>query len=59
VELSGQLHALAALPRVNSPQHTMDRKLVRPRAGVDAVAKRKNPITAYAANWTPVVQPVA
>jgi len=31
---------------------------VGPRAGLDAVARRKNPIIAPAGNWTPVVQPV-
>jgi hypothetical protein len=32
---------------------------VGPTAGLDAVAKRENPIIAPAGNWTPVVQPVA
>jgi hypothetical protein len=31
---------------------------VGPRAILDAVAKRKDPIFAPAGNWTPVVQPV-
>jgi hypothetical protein len=51
MEVSGQLHAPTALtPGKESPV---------PRADLDAVAKRKNPIIAPAGNWTLVVQPVA
>jgi hypothetical protein len=32
---------------------------VGPRTGLDAVAKRKNPIIGPTGNWTPVVQLVA
>jgi hypothetical protein len=32
---------------------------VGPRAGLDAVAKRKNPLIAPTGIWNPVVQPVA
>jgi hypothetical protein len=44
------------MPRPLYPEYPLDRKLGEPRAGLDAVAKKKAP--APAGNRTPVVQPV-
>jgi hypothetical protein len=44
--------------RLKSPLYPLDRGLVRPTAGLDAVAKRKDPLPTPAGNRTPVVQPV-
>jgi hypothetical protein len=55
MEVSGQLHAPAALCPGKEPQYPLDRKLVDPRAGLDAVEKRENPIPTPTRNRTPVV----
>jgi len=56
--VSGQLHALAALPLgLKHPGTHFSGGWVGLRAGLDAVMKI--PINAPAGNWTPVVQPVA
>jgi len=49
--VSGQLHALAALPGIG--------RWVGPRTSLDESAKRENDVIAPAGNRTPVVQPVA
>jgi len=41
--VSGQLHARPLYPRGRSSWYTLDRRLGCPRAGLDAVAKRKIP----------------
>jgi hypothetical protein len=41
MEVSGQLHAPAALPPRKEPLVPIDRRLVGPRAVLDAVVKRK------------------
>jgi hypothetical protein len=41
LEVSGQLHALAALPRRKSLNYLLDRKPVGPKAGQDDVERRK------------------
>jgi hypothetical protein len=40
MEVSGQLHAPAALPPEKEPSVFIDKRLGGPRAGLDAVAKR-------------------
>jgi hypothetical protein len=52
MEVSGQLHGPAT---VSAPAHRIG-GWVGPSAGLDAVAKRKNPVIVSAGNWTPVVQ---
>jgi hypothetical protein len=42
MEMSGQLHASAALPPGKSLWYPPDRRLAGPRAALDAVVKRKN-----------------
>jgi len=39
----GQLYALDTLARGKSPRYPLDRGWVGPTAGLEAVAKRKNP----------------
>jgi hypothetical protein len=61
MEVSGQTHAPAALPPEKNPlprTHFIG-VWVDPRAGLDAVAKNKYPITAPAENWIPVFHLVA
>jgi hypothetical protein len=44
MEMSGQLRAPAAFPQEKSPWYPLDRRLgVGPKAGLDAVVKRKIP----------------
>jgi hypothetical protein len=57
MEMSGQLHSLAALLPEKEPGTHMLGGWVGPRAGLDVVGKRKS--LACAGNRTPVVQPVA
>jgi len=60
MEVYGQIHALAALtPEKWPPVTDWMGGWVGPKAGLNTVAKRKNPIIAPAGNWTLVVQPVA
>jgi len=44
MEVSGKLHALAALHPEKEPGYPLDRRLVNPRADLDAVVRRKIPI---------------
>jgi hypothetical protein len=44
MEVSGQLHSPAALPRGNICRHPFDRGWVGTRVGLDAVTKREYPI---------------
>jgi hypothetical protein len=57
MEVSGQLHAPAALPKERAPFAHCIGGWVGPRAGLDAVEKKK--YLAPAENQTPTVQPVA
>jgi hypothetical protein len=57
MEVSGQLHVLAALPRGKCPSGNWTRGWVGPTADPNAEGKRKYP--APGGNRTPVVQPVA
>jgi hypothetical protein len=58
MEVSNQLHAPAALLPGKEPLGTHRiRAWVGPRAGLDAVAKRKNPFPG--GDRSPIVQPVA
>jgi len=41
------------------PRYPLDKTLLGPRAGLDAVAYKKNPFLASAGNQTSVIQPVA
>jgi len=51
MEVSGQLHAPAALPpKERAPGTHWIGGWVGPRAGLDAVAKSRNPVTASAEN---------
>jgi hypothetical protein len=43
MEVSGQLHAPAALPQGKNPWFPLDRRLRGPRAGLDRMVKRKIP----------------
>jgi hypothetical protein len=56
MELSGQLHAAAALPPGKEPLVGV---LVGPRAVLHAVAQRINSSSVYAGNRTQVDKPVA
>jgi hypothetical protein len=57
MEVSGQLHAPAALPQGKSPWYPLDRRWVDPRAVVDAVVKRKIPSPRRESNSrTPIIQ---
>jgi hypothetical protein len=60
MEVSDLLHAPAALPPGKEPpdNHWIG-GWVGPRAGLDAVAKRKNPVIASAGNLTLVFKPIA
>jgi hypothetical protein len=42
MEVSGQLHALAALPHDNSAWYQLNKRLVGPQSPLDAVAKEKS-----------------
>jgi hypothetical protein len=53
MEVSGQIHVLAALPPAKSPIVGLI------RAGLKARERRKNPFPALAGDRTPIVQPVA
>jgi hypothetical protein len=60
MEVSGQLHALAALPQGKSPWYPLDRRLGGPRTVLDAVVKRKIPSHRRESKpRTPIVQLVA
>jgi hypothetical protein len=61
MEVSGQLYALAALPpRKRAPGTYWIGGWVGPRAGLDAVSKRKIPSLRRESNpYHPIVQPVA
>jgi hypothetical protein len=60
MEVSGQLHAPVTLPpRERAPGTHWIGGWVGPRADLNAVANRKNPIIAPTGNRTPVVEPVA
>jgi hypothetical protein len=60
MEVSGQFHTPDALPPgVRDPDTHWIGIWLGPRAGLDAVAKRKYPIIARAGNRALVVQPVA
>jgi hypothetical protein len=60
MEVSGQLHAPAALPQGKSPQYSLDRRLGGPRAVLDAAVKRKIRSPRRESNpRTPIFQPVA
>jgi len=56
MEVSGQLHASAALHLEKEPWYSPVGGCLDPRAGLDAVAKKKIPTPS--GNRTPVVQPV-
>jgi hypothetical protein len=43
MEVSGQFHVPALYPQGKSPCYPLDRRLVGPRAVLDAVVKRKIP----------------
>jgi hypothetical protein len=60
MEVSGHIHAPAALSPGQQRRYPFDMiwGWVGPRAGLDAVAKRKMPISAPAGNRTPIVQSV-
>jgi hypothetical protein len=58
MEVSGQLHAPAALSGVRAPGTHWIGGWVRPKAGLEAVVKKINSITEPAGNWTPAIQPV-
>jgi hypothetical protein len=54
MEVNGQLHALATLPpRERAPHTHCIGGWVVPRAGLDAVAKRKNPCPCQESNLSP------
>jgi hypothetical protein len=58
--VSAYLHAPAASPRGKRPSYSLDRKLVGPRGGPDAVEKRRIPNPRQESNpRTPIVHPVA
>jgi hypothetical protein len=60
MEVSGQLHAPAALPTKKEPLVPIVVGWVGPRAVLDAVVMRKIPSTRRQSNpRTPIVQPVA
>jgi hypothetical protein len=60
MEANSQIHSQAILPLVKeSPSIHWKGGWVDPTAGLDAMAKRRYPITVPAGNWTPVAQPVA
>jgi len=46
-------------PQWKSPRYTLYRILCGPRAGLDVVAKRKNPFISPTGNQTPVIPSVA
>jgi len=50
MEVSGQLHAPAALPQEKNPQYPLGRRLSGHRAGLEAMLGRKNPMIAPAGN---------
>jgi len=50
MEVSGYLHATAAIPQEKEPPTPWIGGWVSVRSSVDTVAKRKNPITAPARN---------
>jgi hypothetical protein len=59
MEVNGQFHPPVAFPGERfSGSHSIG-GWVGPRAGLDAVAKRKNLFTAAAGNRTPIVQTAA
>jgi hypothetical protein len=58
MELSSQFHAPAALPPGKEPLVPLDRDWVSPRAGLDAVVKRKIPSPCRDSN-PPIIQPLA
>jgi hypothetical protein len=55
MEVSGQIHDPAALPQVKSLRYSLDRGWVGPRAGLDAIEKRK--ILVPVGNRTPTGRP--
>jgi hypothetical protein len=60
MEMSGQLHAPAALPQERTPGTNWIGGWVGPRAALDAVVKRKIPSPGRESNpRTPIVQPIA
>jgi hypothetical protein len=60
MEMSGQLHAPAALPSGKEPLTHWIGDSVGPKAILDAVVKRKIPSTRQESNpRTPIAQPVA
>jgi hypothetical protein len=61
LEVSGQFIAAAALSPGKSPSTHWKGSWVGPRAGLDAVAKKKKkkPISAVAGNRTPALQSLA
>jgi len=44
MKVGGQLHDLAALPKVKGPQYPLDRSLGRPQTSMDMVTNRKKSI---------------
>jgi hypothetical protein len=57
MEVTGQIHALVALPSGGKNCTPWIASWVGPKAGLDAMAKKKNPL-APAANRTSVFHPV-
>jgi hypothetical protein len=60
MEVTGQLHAVAALPQGKSPRYLYDKRQGGPRAGLETVSKRK--ILSPRREWNPdhpIIQPVA
>jgi hypothetical protein len=55
MEVSDQLQDPTALP----PDNYWIGGCVKPKGGLDAVARRESPTVNPAGNWTPVVQPLA
>jgi hypothetical protein len=53
IQVNCQFHTPAALPRGKRPRYPLEGGWVGPRAGLDAVAKRKILFIAPAGNWIP------
>jgi hypothetical protein len=55
MEVSGHVHAPAALPAAKSPWYPLDRRIERRRSGRDAEEKNSQPLPGLE---PPVIQPV-
>jgi hypothetical protein len=55
--MSGQLHALPALPQGKNPCYSLDRRLGGPKTGLDAVYEEKN-LQPLSRPEPPIIQPL-